>query len=70
MKTPKALEEKTVLNDYTKNCIYYHMVHSNTKVTLEVTVIVIIFTNSIIQMHFSVHNNFFIQILKIDFFIK
>jgi hypothetical protein len=24
-----------------------------------VTVIVIIFTNSVIQMHFSVHNNFF-----------
>jgi hypothetical protein len=42
------------------------MVHSVTEVTLEVTVIVIIFTNNVIQMHFSVHNNFFIQILKIE----
>jgi hypothetical protein len=43
------------------------MVHSVTKVTLEVTIIVIIFTNSVIQMRYSVHNNFFFKILKIEF---
>jgi hypothetical protein len=46
------------------------MVHSVTEVTLEVIVIVIIFTNSVIQMHFSLHNNFFIQILKIQIPLK
>jgi hypothetical protein len=43
------------------------MVHSVTEVTLDVTVIVIIFTNSVIQIHFLVHNNLLFKILKIKF---